>query len=180
MDSLAFDYEAALERCKQGDQLALKSLYDQEARWLLGVAFRIVRQRQLAEDVVQEAFIQIWNRAESFDATLGSARGWIYSVVRNRALSEIRRPGMVRRVEVENIDALMWRRDQPDEERQLLNTEQLQHCLDQLDKERRDCIEAAFLEGFTQAELAKRFDLPLGTVKSWIRRGLLALRACLE
>ena len=100
---MSFDYETAVQACGQGDRQALKSLYDREARWLLGVALRIVREKQLAEDIVQDAFLLIWQRAETFNASLGSARGWIYTIVRHRALDEVRRPGFKRKVEVEDV-----------------------------------------------------------------------------
>ena len=90
LDNALFDYEDALAACARGEQQALRRLYDQESRRLLGVALRIVRQRERAEDVVQEAFVNIWRRAASFDADQGSGRGWIYSVVRNLALNAMR------------------------------------------------------------------------------------------
>ena len=81
-DSNYFDYDAALHACARGDQHALQRIYMQDSKRLLGVALRIVRQRHLAEDVVHDAFVSIWNKAASFDATRGEGRGWIYSVVR--------------------------------------------------------------------------------------------------
>ena len=93
----AFDYEAAVEACARGERYALRSLYQREARWLLAVAQRIVRDRELARDVVQDAFLQIWQRASSFRRELGSGRGWIYTVVRHRALDVARTAGARRR-----------------------------------------------------------------------------------
>ncbi len=177
---MSFDYETAVQACGQGDRQALKSLYDREARWLLGVALRIVREKQLAEDIVQDAFLLIWQRAETFNASLGSARGWIYTIVRHRALDEVRRPGFKRKVEVEDVQSLVWQTEQSPEDRAIDGLEKLEKCLEQLDPARRECIEAAFLEGYTQAELSARLDKPLGTIKSWIRRGLLTLRECLH
>ncbi|MGH1359262.1 MAG: sigma-70 family RNA polymerase sigma factor [Burkholderiaceae bacterium] len=180
MQSDSFNYEATLEACKQGDRLALKSLYDREVRWLLGVALRIVRDRQLAEDIVQDSFIQIWSRADSFDSTQGSARGWIYTVVRHRAISEVRRPSFSRSVRLDEVEPSIHEQTVAGASIAAADSQLLQHCLDGLDEERRVCIEAAFLEGYTQSELAARFDKPLGTIKSWIRRGLLTLRECLR
>lgn len=176
-----FDYESALLDCQQGDRQALRRLYDQEARRLLGVALRIVRERRLAEDVVQDAFIQIWNRAGTFSAAQGSGRGWIYTIVRHRAISEIRRPANSRRVDVEDIETSEASKVAADAAPESsVDPQLLQRCLDALESERRACIEAAYLHGYTQAELASRFDKPLGTIKSWIRRGLLSLRECLQ
>lgn len=86
-----FDYEAALEACARGERYALRALYELESRWLLGVSLRIVRNREIAQEVLQEAFLLIWQRAGSYQRSLGSARGWIYTVVRHKALDEARR-----------------------------------------------------------------------------------------
>lgn len=185
MTSPAFDHEKALEACANGERDAFKRLYDEEARWLLGVAMRIVQDRQLAEEVLQESFVQIWTKAAQFDPALGSARGWIYAIVRNRCLSEVRRPGFVRRVEVDDIEQAADQQTVLSDANRLSYADQtaaiaLEKCLDQLEEDRRACIEAAYLDGYTQAELASRFDKPLGTIKSWIRRGLLSLRECLK
>jgi len=185
MTEPAFDYEQALKSCARGEQGVFKQLYDREVRWLLGVATRIVQDQQVAEEVVQESFVQIWTKADQFDPALGSARGWIYTIVRNRCLSEVRRPGYVRRVDVSDIEQVADLQDGVSDASRFGGQEQasaiaLARCLEQLDVERRACIEAAYLNGYTQAELASRFDKPLGTIKSWIRRGLLTLRECLK
>lgn len=182
-----FDYERILAACTRHDQQALRALYDRDGGWLLSVASRIVGDPQLAEDVLQDAFVQIWTRAETFDPTLGSARGWIYTIVRHRALQEVRRPGFVRQVNTDNIEALQdmvqvasqsgqsdGNADSGWAERQALL-----RCMKGLSPEARYCIESAYLEGYTQQELADRLSKPLGTVKSWIRRGLKALKDCL-
>ena len=91
--AVPFDYESAVEACARGECTGLRALYEREASWLLGVALRIVRKRDIARDVLQDAFVQIWQRAATYQRTLGSARGWIYTVVRHRALDEVRRAG---------------------------------------------------------------------------------------
>lgn len=185
MTEPAFDYEQALDACARGERGVFKQLYDQEARWLLGVATRIVQDRSLAEEVLQESFVQIWTKAGQFDPSLGSARGWIYTIVRNRCLSEIRRPGYTRRVDTPDIDYIADQQTGVSDANRFSGQDQataiaLNKCLEQLDDQPRACIEAAYLNGYTQAELASRFDKPLGTIKSWIRRGLLTLRECLK
>ncbi|MBY0411006.1 MAG: sigma-70 family RNA polymerase sigma factor, partial [Burkholderiaceae bacterium] len=101
-----FDYEAALAACAAGDRVAFRRLYEQEAPRLLGVALRIVRQRALAEDIVHDACVSLWTRAASFDASRGSARGWIYSVVRNLALNTVRNESRHVAVDEETTQAL--------------------------------------------------------------------------
>lgn len=183
-----FDYEAALEACARGERFALRALYERESRWLLGVALRIVRERETAQDVLQEAFLLVWQRAASYQRSLGSARGWIYTVVRHRALDEARRV----RHDVPVGDALEGLSDA----RQTASGElgdlgdvlgaaahgdgRLDDCLAALEDRKRVCIVDAFVEGYTHEQIALRQGAPVGTVKSWIRRGLSALKACLS
>ncbi len=177
----AFDYESAVEACARGERFALKALYEREARWLLGVAQRIVRDRDTAHDVLQDAFLHVWQRAETYQRTLGSARGWIYTVVRHRALDEVRRAnrqpvadGDVETLPQANSIAADGSGDSsPD-------AEALERCLQTLEAQRRDCIVSAFVEGYTHEQIASQLALPVGTVKSWIRRGLLSLKECLS
>lgn len=176
----AFDYEAAVEACARGERQALRSIYEREARWLLAVAQRIVRDREAARDVVQDAFLQIWQRASSFRRDLGSGRGWIYTVVRHRALDVARTAGR-ETAAGDDIDMLadaVASRHQDAEP--AIDTESLSHCLDELDASKRNCIVLAFVEGYTQDQIARRLETPVGTVKSWIRRGLLSLKECLS
>ena len=179
--SQPFDYEAALEACAQGDAAALRALYERESRWLLGVALRIVRDRAHAEDALQEAFVQIWSKAGGYHRPLGSARGWIYTVVRHRALDAARRLG--RELPVgDDITFLSDSAAQAEAARlQASDTrEALDHCLTQLDAQPRACIVHAFVDGYTYAQIAATLNTPLGTVKSWIRRSLVTLKACLS
>lgn len=178
----AFDYEAAVEACARGECPALRSLYEREARWLLAVAQRIVRDRELARDIVQDAFVQIWQRAATFRRDLGSGRGWIYTVVRHRALDVARSAGR-ETAAGDDIDALADAAASQHAGTDIaasLDGASLQRCLDALDATKRDCIVLAFVEGYTQDQIAQRLATPIGTVKSWIRRGLLSLKECLS
>lgn len=174
-----FDYESTVEACARGDADALQSLYQRESRWLLGVALRIVRDRDTAHDVLQDAFVQIWQRAAGYDRALGSARGWVYTVVRHKALDVARRAQR----ELPASDLLDAMADPapaaaaPDGR---ADADALHRCLDALEPARRACIVDAFVEGLTHEQIAARAGTPLGTVKSWIRRGLLSLRDCLS
>lgn len=175
----AFDYEAALEACARGERFALNALYQRESRWLLGVAQRIVGDRDHAHDVLQDAFLQIWQKAASYQRSLGSARGWIYTVVRHRALDLARRSG--REVSVgDDLEALSDARQAAHDGPVGPDTIALDRCLDALDERKRECIVCAFVEGYTHDQIATRLSTPVGTVKSWIRRGLLALKECLS
>ena len=179
------DYEATLAACAAGDRQAMRRLYEHEGPRLLGVALRIVRQRALAEDIVHDACLNIWTRAASFDAQRGSARGWIYSVVRNLALNAVRDAGRQVDVDDDTTHALQ------DEQAALAHREvaeafelnaslgRLQHCLEALDPARRHCVLHAYVDGCSHGEIAERLGAPLGTVKAWIRRSLTSLRECM-
>lgn len=178
-----FDYEAALAACARGEHAALRRIYDREAPRLLGVALRIVRHRQVAEDVLHDAFLNIWTRAASFDPARGAGRGWIYSVVRNQALT-LARAGE-REVAVDDDFLADLDASQADaasmEDAFALRQDigRLHDCLVGLDPPKRNSILYAYLDGCSHSEIAERLRSPLGTVKAWIKRGLSALRECM-
>ncbi|HTU56741.1 MAG TPA: sigma-70 family RNA polymerase sigma factor [Acetobacteraceae bacterium] len=167
-----------LGRIAAGDQAAFRKLYELVSPLLYAVALRITGERALAADALQEAFIQVLNRSSRFDPARGSAEAWLVSLVRYRALDIVRG----RRREVLGFEPEDAALDEPDALARLSADEDgaaLRTCLEALEADRRRLIELAFLDGFSQAELAQRLGMPLGTVKSSIRRGLLKLRECL-
>jgi RNA polymerase sigma-70 factor (ECF subfamily) len=172
------DLDAVLQACAAGDETALREIYEREGPRLLGVAVRIVGHRDLAEDVVQDAFIQIWERSRSFDPNRGSARGWIYSVVRNRARKLRRARGRQVMLEDHVLLGIFGGMDRGDmSSRSLAEECGLQHRLARLDPEKRASLLLAYVDGCTHREVAERLGVPIGTAKAWIRRGLTALRA---
>jgi RNA polymerase sigma-70 factor (ECF subfamily) len=177
-EELDFDYEAALAACARGERFALRALYQREGRRLMGVALRLVRRREVAEEVLQDAFVQIWEKAGTFDATLGSGRGWVYSVVRYRALNELRKQDGVPVMDPEDI-AGMLDQQAPDHDTGP-DVGALDDCMKRLDDKRQQCIALAFIDGYSHEQIADRVGAPLGTIKSWIRRGLAALKECLS
>lgn len=171
-----FDYEAHLAACARGERAALQRLYEQEGARLLGVARRLVRDNALAEDVVHDAFIKVWNGAAEFDPARGSARGWIFSITRHVALDNLRR--RLRETPLDTLSETLL--DIPDEGKDvLLYTDRLHHCLAQLEPARRSCIVHAYVDGFSHGQIAQKLEAPLGTVKAWIKRSLSALRECM-
>ena len=175
-----FDYGAALAGCVRGDRAALKALYDAEAPQLLGVALRILRRRELAEDAVQDAFVLIWRHAAQYDRARGSPRGWINAIVRNRALSMIRDGSREEPTEAADIDALRESDAIAAAFRGFDDRSRLKRCLGRLDAVKRDCVMMAYLYGYTHGEIAGRMGVPLGTAKAWVRRGLRTLRECMS
>ncbi|MES2414020.1 MAG: sigma-70 family RNA polymerase sigma factor [Pseudomonadota bacterium] len=184
-EAVAFDYERALKACAGGDRAAFQSLYLQEARHLLGVAMRIVRERQQAEDVLHDAFVNIWSKASSFDAALGSGRGWIYSVTRNLAFNAVRDGAREVSVDEETAEALDVQNSvdahasMSDAFELRANLGKLGDCLSRLEPARRNCILYAYVDGCSHGEIAERTKTPLGTVKAWIKRGMGSLRECM-
>lgn len=180
-----FDYEAAVLACARGERYALRALYEREARWLLGVALRIVGDRAQAEDVLHDAFLQVWQHAATYQPALGSARGWLYTVVRHRALKVVRDSGRMQPLDPAELVTLSDARQDArrataasDAER-ALDADGLERCLQRLDDARRACVLHAFVDGYTHEQIAQRLNTPLGTVKSWIRRSLTSLKECL-
>ena len=172
----------ALVRCSAGDREALRLIFDREGARLVAMAQRLVRRRDLAEEVVQDAFVQIWTRASQYAPDRGSARGWIYAIVRNRALNLLRDS---RREEL----TATGEAGEPDTEAvaeaaamlaRLDTRSRLRECLSRLDEPKRRSILMAYVLGHTHGEIAGRLRVPLGTAKAWVRRGLASLRECLS
>ncbi|HEV8027316.1 MAG TPA: sigma-70 family RNA polymerase sigma factor [Stellaceae bacterium] len=172
--------EALVEAVARGSQPALRRIYEQESRRLYGVALRIARRPALAADALQDAFVQVWQKAGSFAAERGSAEAWLTGIVRYRALDAVRKTS---REEPSDDPALGDRAEDPDQIEQidrLLSRDALRRCLGALDENQRRSILLAFVDGLSHAEISKRLPAPLGSVKSWVRRGLLSLRSCLD
>ncbi|WP_245296894.1 MULTISPECIES: sigma-70 family RNA polymerase sigma factor [Rhodomicrobium] len=174
------DHAGLLKACAGGDRTALKNLYDAEAGRMIAVAQRIVRRRELAEEVVQDAFVQIWRKADSFSAEKGSARGWMYTIVRNRALNLIRDGAREDLIDAETLDrARDESADIGDAFERLSANSALRRCLEALDVEKRQSLLLSYVSGYSHGEIAALLRVPVGTAKSWVRRGLLALRDCM-
>nr|WP_158459393.1 sigma-70 family RNA polymerase sigma factor [Pseudomonas fluorescens] len=171
-----FDHHACLLACARGERPALRDLYEQESARLLGVARRIARDDALAQDIVHDAFIKIWSGASSFDPARGSARGWIYSVTRHLALNYVR--NSAREVPVgEHDEVVDLEQESPFEFS--ARSDRVFLCLEQLEPARRSCIVHAYVDGYTHAQISRKLGTPLGTVKAWIKRSLVALRECM-
>lgn len=170
----------ALGRVARGDREALKFVYARTSAKLFGVCLRILPDRGDAEDALQEAFVTIWRKAGSFDAARGSPITWLVTVTRNRALDRFRSR---RSVATQPIEAAGEVADESETADAAIERDQdaaqLRGCLAELSAPEADLIRAAFLQGSTYSELAARADMPLGTVKSRIRRALIKLKGCL-
>jgi len=176
-----------LPRVALGDQRAFADLYRLASAHLFAVAVRIVRDGALAEEMLQEAFVSIWHHAGTYDAVKSQPITWLTSIVRNRCLDRLRRREVDTRplVTDDDTDAPAWEppSDGPSPVDLLLaaaDARALRGCIDTLEPGPRQAIALAFFEGLSHRELAAHLREPLGTVKSWVRRGLATLRRCLD
>ncbi len=177
----SFDLAAALRRCAAGDEASLRAIYDAEAPRMLGVAIRLLRRRDLAEEAVHDTFLKVWSSAAMFDEARGDPRAWIYTILRNRSLSVLR--GEARTELVDDFEPLrLASGDESPEDAmaRLSDAGALRNCLDRLDPARRNAVLLAYVNGLTHGEVAGRLQMPLGTIKSWIRRSLMTLKDCLS
>ncbi len=168
------ELDAALRRCAGGDHTALRVVYDREAPQMLGVARRMLRRRDLAEEAVQDTFVRVWRAAGSYDPNRGGARTWIYAILRNCTISILRDEDRFAREMPGEPEA------QPDAALAALpERHALRRCLERLEPPRRSAIVLAYVHGLSHGELAGRLGVPLGTAKSWVRRGMAALQECM-
>jgi RNA polymerase sigma-70 factor, ECF subfamily len=172
-----------LARCARRDRAAFQRLYDRTAPRLLACLLRILRQRALAEDALQDVFVQVWNRAGQYEPGRGNAWGWLVAIARYRAIDLRRREGRIATgsdVPLEDIPADDDSLDPSAFGLGDRTARMLSHCMGALQARQRDCIVLAFQGGLSHFEVAAEIGEPLGSVKSWIRRGLAALKRCLE
>ncbi len=163
------------------DRSALARLFEVEAGRLVAIARRIVRRQDLAEEVVQDAFVTVWQRADQFDDARGSALGWLTTIVRNRALNLLRDGNRLDYHDGDTLAALGDRQaDASFAFDALSEGDALKTCLGRLDEPKRRAILLCYVTGLNHGEVAATLGAPLGTIKAWIRRGTIALQECLS
>jgi RNA polymerase sigma-70 factor (ECF subfamily) len=176
------ELESLIEASAAGNRAAFSALYDAAAPQLFGLALRILKRRDWAEDVLQEALISAWRNAGEYRRELGSGKAWLTVILRNRALDRLRRETTAR-LEPSGDDLPEVEDPSPSALDLTISGEagrRLMTCLEQLEEVQKRAILMAYFDGLTHEELAARIASPLGTVKSWIRRGLQRLKGCLE
>ncbi|MBL8268557.1 sigma-70 family RNA polymerase sigma factor [Steroidobacter sp.] len=183
MDSVDESLIGLLARSANGDSVALRTLYEQTSPQLFAVLLRILRRSELAEEALQDVYVNIWRNAAAYHAQRGRPMAWMISIARYRAL-DIRRSlkhehlnqevtEMEELLPADNVDVLT-QTDLSNDARRLAE------CMKGLSTDQERCIRLAFLDGLSHDEISRKLSSPMGTVKSWVRRGLMALKACLS
>jgi RNA polymerase sigma-70 factor (ECF subfamily) len=175
------DLAALLARLAEADQDAFDPLYHATSAKLFGVLVRILRRHEVAEEVLQDVYVSILERAASFDPARGSAMTWMATLARNRALDEVRREGYrVLEHPGERGESVCDEDLRQASAEQRVELGRLIQCLSRLDARKREIVLLAYRDGLTRAELAARYECPEGTIKTWLRRSLATLRNCLD
>jgi RNA polymerase sigma-70 factor (ECF subfamily) len=173
---------AALARVPSGDRAALQTVYRLASAKLFGVVLRILGERSEAEDVLQEVFVTVWRKAADFDPGRASPLTWLIAIARNRAIDRLRATKQSRRMEP--LDSAAEIADSAAMADSALESAQgyarLHGCLEGLNPHERMALRGAYFDGNTYEDLAVRMSVPLGTMKSWIRRAMIKLKSCLE
>lgn len=180
------ELQQLLSRTALGDRAAFRRLYDATAPSLLGVALRILKQRDRAEEVLQDAFVNVWHRASGYQVALSQPMTWLTAIVRNRALDALRSAS---RHSAESLDDEQGTTTNEIADanpgpqallEQAADTLAIRDCLDAIDGPQRQCLALAYYQGLSHSEVAQHLGSPLGSVKVWLRRGLDKLKRCLD
>jgi len=179
-----------LSRAGLGDRTAFARLYERTSGHLLAVVLRIQRDRALAEDLLQDVYVNVWKAAAGFDVAQSQPLTWMTSIARNRAIDSLRR----QQTQPMLLSTTTDNDDEPDASEamadptpgpldlltQASDARELSSCLEHLSAQQRQSVALAFFDGLSHAEVAEHLRQPLGTVKSWVRRALMTLKSCLE
>lgn len=173
--------ERLLARCARGEQQALEELYGLTSARLFGVLMHILKRRELAEDALQDVYVRVWQRAGQFDSYRGRPTAWLVSIARYRAIDLLRGRRTLLPIDDADGEARIEMMSEPEVPPESSRTRAaLERCLGLLNDAQRRCVTLAFVNGLSHDEIALTLGSPLGTIKSWVRRGLLSLRQCLE
>lgn len=173
--------DSLLEAIRGRNEAAIGVLYDRYGRIAFGLALRVLGDRGAAEDVVQEAFLSIWRRAESFETARGSVRTWLLSIVHHRSIDRLRGTSGRRRQDapIDDFERILAVADPWREVSQIIQRETLQRAISTLPDAQRQAVEMAYFDGYTQQEIATAMDVPVGTVKGRLRLAMQRLRSLL-
>jgi RNA polymerase sigma-70 factor (ECF subfamily) len=170
-----------LARVAESDEASFRELYQATSAKLYGVALRILRSKELAEEVLQEAYFRIWERARDYDPEIATPVTWMAAIVRNRALDEVRRRTARPQADLSEVEDIESGDEHPLEALERSeDVDRLLRCLEGLEDEKREIVRLAYLYGLSREAIAQKFSRPEGTIKTWLRRSLAQLKGCLE
>lgn len=170
-----------LARVADRDRTAFRALYNLTSSRLFAIVLRLVRSRPTAEEILQDVYLRIWVRANSYVPAAGDPLHWMIAVARYRSVDSLRERRLATRTcDDDGSDLLERLADDSDPEAQFSDTDGLRKCLSRLDAEPRSCILLAYCYGFSREELAVQFNRPVNTIKTWLHRGLASLKSCLD
>ena len=174
------DIENAILRVSLGDRAAFSFLYDATSAKLFGVCLRVLNDKAEAEDVLQDVFVKVWHKAGLYKANGLSPMTWLITLARNAAIDRLR-ARKTGTVDIDDVHDLSDGAPTPEAEAVAASERQrLLNCLEELEADRADAVRRAYLDGDSYKELAARYDVPLNTMRTWLRRSLLALKDCLS
>lgn len=174
------EHATLIDACAQGDSNALRTLMQLEGPRMLGVARRILKRADLAEDALQDSFVTVWRKAYQFKGSHGNATGWIYAILRNRCLTMLRKGAWEIAMDEESLERESDSEQIDDAYDRLDSTSDLRRCLSELTPQKRRAVLSSYIFGYSHGEISGRMGAPLGSVKAWLRRGLADLRECLS
>ena len=174
------DLEALIAQIALGNKPAFERLYDATSGKLLAVCLRVLRDRAAAEDAMQDTYVKVWNSASKFNVTGHSPMTWLITIARNTAIDHLRT--LKPKDDISNYEDRIASRVATPEQTVLASSEaeRILACLEELEQNRRDAIKGAYLDGQSYKDLSDRFDVPLNTMRTWLRRGLASLRGCMS
>jgi RNA polymerase sigma-70 factor (ECF subfamily) len=179
------DLNDLLQRSGRGDERAFRALYDAAAPRIMAIAMRMLKDHHQAEDVVQQTMIAAWHSASDYDPARSRATTWLISIARYRSLDLLRKSSRQDDILRDDQHEVLrvFGHDEPLQKAEPISSDtisRLEHCLGEISRDQAGCIQLAFVEGLTFSEMAKQLDRSIGTVKSWVRRGLQKLRECVD
>jgi RNA polymerase sigma-70 factor (ECF subfamily) len=174
------EIEALIAKVALGNRVAFSRLYDVTSGKLLAVCLRVLNERAAAEDAMQEVFIKVWKNADRYQVTGHSPMTWLITIARNTAVDRLRARKVDRDI-ADFSERIAAPGISPEQSAVAASeSKQIMRCLDELERDRRDAITGAYLRGLSYKELSDQFDVPLNTMRTWLRRGLVALRECMS
>lgn len=174
------ELDALIARVALKDRQAFDILYAKTSARLFAVAVRVMKNRTEAEDVLQETYIRVWQRAQSFRPGTSSAIAWLITVTRNLAIDRLRSK-KAPSVPIEMAEAMPDDMPTPEDFASAAQERsQIENCLGELDQKKAEAVRSAYVEGYSYQDLATRFGTPINTIRTWLRRSLIHLRACME